>query len=198
VAQAGLAMEAVASPSGWRAQWTRNGQAVGEPIVVESQAAKDMTDLERRFLELFEQGGRPQVDPEKLRAIGRGLFATWFEPAWSAVSAHPDWPGPRELVIRSLDRRVLNLPWELVELSSELPVGCDAAWSLRRSPGGADVADAGALRPGPLRIAFLVAAPIDQAPLDFEREEDAMLRATSRLPGVAVQFAEMGSFEELI
>src|SRR5262249_11271171 len=33
---------------------------------------------------------------------------------------------------------------------------------------------------------------------DYEREEDAMLRATARLPGVAVRFAESGSFEELV
>ncbi len=57
---------------------------------------------------------------------------------------------------------------------------------------------ADSLRPGPLRILFLVAAPIDQAQLDYEREEDAMLRATARLPGVARPVRRVGSFEELV
>ncbi len=110
----------------------------------------------------------------------------------------PDGLALRDLIIRSADRRVLNLPWELVELAADLPVGCDAAWSLRRSPVAKLSPAGGPLRPGPLRILFLAAAPVDQAQLDYEHEEDAMLRATARLPGVAVQFAELGSFDELI
>jgi hypothetical protein len=109
-----------------------------------------MADLERRFLDLFEQGSRPLVDPEGLWAIGLSLFATWFEPAWSAVANHPDGPGPRDLVIRSADRRVLNLPWELVELAPDLPVGRDAARSMRRSPSpvpGVPLSAAGSARP---------------------------------------------------
>jgi hypothetical protein len=193
-----LQIDAAETPTGWRAQWSRDDQPCGGPIIVQDQAARAIADLERRFLELFEQGGRPLVDPEALRAIGRNLFATWFAPAWSDAMAQADGPGPRDLLIRSADRRVLNLPWELVELAPDLPVGCDAAWPLRRSAviGGAQ-AD-GPLRPGPLRILFLAAAPIDQAQLDYEREEDAMLRATTRLPGVAVRFAESGTFEELV
>jgi hypothetical protein len=80
-----LEIDATETPSEWRAQWFRDDAPVGEPIVVQGHAAKAIADLERRFLGLLEQGGRPLVDPEALRAIGRGLFATWFEPAWSAV-----------------------------------------------------------------------------------------------------------------
>ena len=191
-----LQVDPTETPAGWRAQWHRDDRAIGEPILVQNQAAEAMADLSRRFLELFEQGGRPLVDPEALRAIGRGLFATWF-----------DRPGPpsrrmgmgrrRGPVIRA-DRRVLNLPWELVELAPDLPVGCDAAWSCVDRPWGQRAPANGSLRPGPLRIVFLAAAPIDQAQLDYEREEDAMLRATARLPGVAVRFADSGSFEELV
>jgi tetratricopeptide (TPR) repeat protein len=192
-----LQIDATETPPGWRAQWSRDDRPIGEPITVQDQAARAIADLSRRFLEMFEQGGRPLVDPEALRAIGRGLFATWFAPAWSAIAADGDGPGPHDLLIQSADRRVLNLPWELVELAPDLPVGCDAAWSLRRSPLKKTAAADVPLRPGPLRIAFLAAAPTDQDQLDYEREEDAMLGATARLPGVAVQFAELGSFEEL-
>jgi hypothetical protein len=193
-----LQIDPTEAPAGWRAQWSRDDRPVGGPITIHHQTAKEMVDLGRRFLELFEPEDRPLVDPETLRAIGRDLFATWFDPAWSAVTAHGDGPGPRDLIILSEDRRVLNLPWELVELVPDLPVGCDAGWSLRRSPLGAQALTHGELRPGPIRIVLLAAAPINQAQLDYEHEEDAMLRATARLPGVVVNFTELGGFAELV
>src|SRR4029077_19400867 len=56
----------------------------------------------------------------------------------------------------------------------------------------------GPLDPGPLRIVFLASAPIDLLQLDFEREEDAMLRATSRLgQDVIVYISDTGTFDEL-
>ena len=91
---------------------------------------------------------------------------------------------------------MLNLPWELVELAPDLPVGCDAA-SAGRSPSMDATAAAVAFRPGPLRILFLASAPTDQGQLDFEREEDAMLRATAQLQNVSIYFAEAGTFDEL-
>jgi hypothetical protein len=105
-----LQIDATETPPGWQAQWSRADRPIGEPITVQDQAARSMADLSRRFLELFEQDGRPLVDSEALRAIGRGLFATWFEPAWSAIAADGDGPGPRDLIVSSADRRVLNLP----------------------------------------------------------------------------------------
>jgi hypothetical protein len=105
--------------------------------------------------------------------------------------------GPHELFIRTMDPSLLNLPWELIELLDDLPLGCDASWSLRRTPLKLLAAD-GALEPGPLRILFLAAAPVDQPRLDYEREEDAMLRATAHLrEDVIVYFSETGSFQEL-
>jgi hypothetical protein len=50
----------------------------------------------------------------------------------------------------------------------------------------------------PLRVLFLAAEPVNQAPIDYQREEDAMLQATARLGGqVILHSAETGSFEEL-
>src|SRR5438128_2612387 len=123
-----LALDALDPPPGWRARWSLDDQPIGSPIEVAGPAAQNVPDLGRRFLELFEGHVRPLVDPEALRAIGRGLFATWFEPAWATVTARLG-QGPHELLIRGTDRDVLNLPWELVELSPDLPVGCDASWS---------------------------------------------------------------------
>ena len=101
------------------------------------------------------------------------------------------------MVVQSADHDVLNLPWELVELDRDRPVGCDAAWSLCRSPLTGQLEAGGSLRPGPLRILFLASAPTDEAQLDYEREEDAMLRAIARLQDVSVHFAESGSFDTL-
>src|SRR5271165_4174372 len=74
-------------PPGRIGRWFVEGQPAGEPISVVGQAARSMEDLSQRFLRLFEQGGpaeqrtRPFTEPEALRAMGRQLFATWFEPA---------------------------------------------------------------------------------------------------------------------
>jgi hypothetical protein len=190
-------------PPGWNGRWFVESQPAGAPISVVGQAARSMTDLGQRFLYLFEQAGpgearpRPMIEPEALRAMGRELFATWFAPAWPAIQARLTAVGPHQLVVESADHDVLNLPWELVELEGALPLGCDAAWALCRSPLTRPPDPGGPLRPGPLRILFLAAAPTDQAQLDYEREEDAMLRATARLQDVSAHFAESGSFDAL-
>jgi CHAT domain-containing protein len=48
-----------------------------------------------------------------------------------------------------------------------------------------------------LRIVFLAAAPQDQVALDYEKEEEAILRATVKLQGAQLFTAELGTFEEL-
>ncbi|MDR3635324.1 MAG: tetratricopeptide repeat protein [Isosphaeraceae bacterium] len=190
-------------PPGWTGRWFVAGQPIGEPFEVVGAAARSTVELSRRFLNLFERGGptelkaRPYTAPEALRALGRELFATWFEPGWAAVKARLAATGPHQLVVQSTGHDVLNLPWELVELDSERPVGCDAAWALCRSPLDGPLEAGGPLRPGPLRILFLASAPSDQAQLDYEREEDAMLRAIARLQDVSVLFAESGTFDAL-
>ena len=198
-----LDLQITSIATGWRGEWSVDGRPIGEPIPVEVQAFRAMADLNARFTALFEPGGgrernsRPFAEAEALRAMGGLLFATWFEPRRSLVLADLDDAGPHELLVRSPVSEALNLPWELVELAGGRPVGCDAAWSSFRSPLMKAPAPGGALRPGPLRVLFVAAAPIDQPLLDYEREEDAMLRATARLQNVVVHFAEAGSFDEL-
>jgi tetratricopeptide (TPR) repeat protein len=198
-----LRIDPNAPPPGWDGQWFVEGQTAGEPISVAGPAAKSMAALGRRFLGLFEHGGpaeqraRPFTEPDVLRAMGRELFAAWFEPAWRAITPRLASTGPHRLVIQSADHEALNFPWELVELDPDRPVGCDAAWALCRLPLTGRLEAGGPLRPGPLRILFLASAPTDQAQLDYEREEDAMLRAVARLQDVSVHFAESGSFDAL-
>ena len=135
---------------------------------------------------------------DDLRALGEGLKQAWFAPRWADVEANLEGPGPHDLLIRSGDPRILNLPWELVELLPGLPLGCDAGWGPRRMPASGAAPGHVALTPGPLRILFLAAAPTDQRRLFYEREEEAILDATSRLPGrIVLHFSETGCSTEL-
>ena len=50
----------------------------------------------------------------------------------------------------------------------------------------------------PLRILFSASAPLDQPALDYEKEEEAILRIADRLGGkVHLDIAESGTFDEL-
>ena len=192
--------QADASP-GWKTSWSVDGMEVSAPIMVDGPIARGINTVARDFEKLFEpdalgQSRRPLADPPALRAMGRVLFDTWFAPVWDTVGPRVR-AGQHRLLIQSEAAAVLNLPWELVELGDGLPLGCDAAWSLRRTS-LPTLVTGGSLDPGPLRIVFLASAPLDQAQLDFEREEDAMLRATSRLgEDVVVYISDTGTFDEL-
>jgi hypothetical protein len=110
----------------------------------------------------------------------------------------PRLAGGHRLVVRSGDPAVLNLPWELLPVGlGGGPVGCDPAWELYRAHPQAPDADRGPLPPGPPRLLFVAAAPEDQSQLDYEREQEALLRATAELHGAVIHVADMGSFAEL-
>lgn len=132
-----LDIRSLGADAGWQAMWSVDGQTVGAPVTVDDAGAGAVDGLSRRFLEIFEEAGRahrrPRAEPERLRAIGRDLFAQWARPVWADVEGALAATG-NELLIRSGAREVLNLPWELMELTDGLAVGCDAAWSLRRRP----------------------------------------------------------------
>jgi tetratricopeptide (TPR) repeat protein len=198
-----LSLEIAPLPAGtgWTATWSRDAKVVGEPFTVDGERAAATAAIGREFDAIFEsrtQKHRPLVIPEALRILGDRLVQDWFAPRWADVEPNLEKPGPHHLVIRSGDPVILGLPWELIELSPGLPLGCDASWGLRRMPAGAAEAGHGPLSPGPLRILFLAAAPRDQPSLFYEREEEAILDATAHLPGQAVlHFAETGRFDEL-
>ncbi|MCK4342290.1 MAG: tetratricopeptide repeat protein [Phycisphaerae bacterium] len=203
---------------GWRAEWYLGEKVIGQPIPIDGDAARALLDENRRLSELFEQRRRPLTEPGYLYALGRMMFEHWFQPVWETVAAQLG-TGPRSLLIRSNvaagprtgrnvaagprtgrspDREILNLPWELVELVPDLPLGCDPNWTLRRTPLARLQPNGERLTPGPLRILFLAAAPTDQDHLDYEREEDAILTATGRVKQtVYLDFADTGGLAEL-
>jgi tetratricopeptide (TPR) repeat protein/Mrp family chromosome partitioning ATPase len=185
----------------WMASWSVDGVDVGSRITVGGRVAQDINAVARDFEKFFDpdplgQSRRPFVEPTVLRAMGRTLFDAWFAPVWATIDPRVC-GGEHRMLIQSVDAAAVNLPWELVEVSDGLPLGCDAAWFLRRTS-LPTLATGGPLDPGPLRIVFLASAPLGLPQLDFEREEDAMLRATSRLgEDVVVYISDTGTFDEL-
>jgi tetratricopeptide (TPR) repeat protein len=195
VAQLTLALQARDTATPGQAAWFLDGTAAAAPFL---PAGPPAADPARLFLELFEQRAqRPLVEDAALRHLGGRLFEQYFAPVWPVLGPRLQ-PAGHELILRSADRQLLNLPWELVELTPGLPVGCDAAWSLRRTPLPALVDDPAPLGGGPLRLLFVAAAPVDQPQLFYEREEDAIQRVASQLRGdVVLYFGDAGSFDEL-
>lgn len=198
-----LSIEAQTGADGWRGTWTLDGVAVAAPIVVSRAAASELAAMSRRFLDLFEpdaasrEARRPVVDAGDLRAIGRALFERWIAPAWPSIESRLG-VGPHTLLVQTRDPTALNLPWELIELTPGLPLGCDAGWWLRRTPLSVFATGGPPLEAGPLRILFVAAAPTDQPQLDYEAEEDALLGIAGRVGGdVAIVLAETGTFDEL-
>lgn len=193
-----LGVEPHPDQPGWTGRWSVDGVPAGAPFRVAGQDAADLVVVSRGFLDLFERRQRPVVEASTLAGLGAALHRLWFAPAWIDLAPRIPASGA-DLVVASAAAEVLNLPWELVEITPGLPLGCDPGWTLRRLPplpGGMalDVPPPGA---GPLRVLFLAAAPTDQALLDFEKEEDLLLRAAGADPEVSLCFAESGSFAEL-
>ena len=97
------------------------------------ERADTVRKLADRFAAIFESRSveaspQPFTSPEELQGLGLELKRNWFDPRWDQVQASFDGPGPHDLLIRSADPDILNLPWELVELVPGLPLGCDAGW----------------------------------------------------------------------
>lgn len=185
-----------ATPDTWHGQWRVEEDAVGDPIVADAQTAAQIAKLSDTFAAFFEQPGqRPFVRAELLHELGREMHNLWIAPIWQQLEPHLTDPH-RTLLIRTTSPTALNLPWELIELDGGGPLGCDPAWRLFRTP-LAQLSSAAQARPGPLRVLFLAAAPIEQAQLDFEREEDAISTVCPRVNDVVLRIVDNGTVDEL-
>ena len=100
-------------------------------------------------------------------------------------------PGAR-LTIASSIPEVLQLPWELLPLFDRQTGGSDS-FSIIRLPRATDglIASSLKLSPGPLRVLFLAAEP-----LDFEEEEQSILEVAEGLD-MTLAICESGTWEEL-
>jgi tetratricopeptide (TPR) repeat protein len=185
-------------PTDWQLHWVCDGQAIGEPIPLEAATLSAARAASRRFLDRFESKHRPFMDWTELQGLGTFLFDWVLTRVWEELQRHLG-AEAHQLVLRCDDPDLLNLPWELLELQPGLPVGCDPGWAVIRSSFQPTARPSAPLDPGSLRLLFLAAAPTDQRQLDFEREEDAMLRATGLLGQevIVLPFAETGGIQEL-
>src|ERR1039458_2875364 len=164
---------------------------------VSATAQARIEEQASRLMELFETGIRPLMDPVALRELGQSLHDTYLKPfPGGAVEFKDD--GPGQVLVSSKLPSFLNLPWELLPDANGGLLAEATQWTIRRSH-RPDLPTAGArLVAPPLRILFTACAPTDQAGLDYEREEEAILRIADRLGGlVHLEIAETGTFGEL-
>ncbi len=119
-----------------------------------------------------------------------GLFHLFLESSGQDF-ANMILPGAR-LTVASQIPEVLQLPWELLHLSRQ-PSGSEEG-SIIRLPAAADglIASSTKLWPGPLRVLFLAAEP-----LDFEEEEQSIQKVAEGLD-MTVVISESGTWVELL
>ncbi len=127
-----------------------------------------------------------------LPILGAGLFHLFLEAGWQEFGSKV-LPGGR-LVISSSIPEVLQLPWEELRLPGlENTLGQSDKFSILRHPKSSVGLSTSShdLSPGPLRVLFLAAEP-----LEFEREESEMLKIAEGLE-LILEISDTGTLEEL-
>jgi hypothetical protein len=172
----------------------QDGRVITSNQSLSQSETEALSSISRQYGSLFEQRGTPQLSIKEQESIGRRLFSLWLASSWDKIQVASG--SKRTLVIASDMPDVLNLPWELLLPPDGDFLGIDPLFSIRRLPNAKELARFdGELRARPLRLLFLACAPTDQHPLDFELEEDALLKAISA--DVIYDSGDMGSFDEL-
>jgi hypothetical protein len=175
-----------------------DGKAITSNQSLSLQGSRVVREVSQSFGALFEQGCRPEKDADSQRALGKQLFDLWLAPSWEKIKAGVPVGALRFLVIASEAPEILNLPWELLLPPDGEFLGINPLFRIRRLPGsGKQLAPfAGELRPRPLRLLFMACSPTDLPELDYEREEEALLRAIAG-QDVAFDSCDLGTFDEL-
>jgi tetratricopeptide (TPR) repeat protein len=175
-----------------------DGKAITSNQSLSLQDSRTVREASRSFGSLFEQGYRPEMDADSQRALGKQLFDLWLASSWEKIKAGVPVGALRFLVIASEAPEILNLPWELLLLPDGEFLGINPLFRIRRLPGsGKQLAPfKGELRPRPLRLLFMACSPTDLPELDYEREEEALLRSVAG-QDVAFDSCDLGTFDEL-
>src|SRR5438105_1458374 len=162
--------------------------------------SQNVRELSRRYNALFEQRYAPQLASDALKTIGAELFDIWLARVWDKVRELCPPGSGRLLAVASDVADVLNLPWELLRPAGGEFVGVDAKFNVRRLPwpDRRPIPFEGQLRPRPLRVLFMACAPKDQHPLDYEREEESLLKVIAKAgPNVVFDSGDLGTLDEL-
>jgi tetratricopeptide (TPR) repeat protein len=172
---------------------TINGQKIMDRGLspIESQ---QIGEIHRKYASLFEKDCRVSESVhaanDYLDIIGEELFHLIFEFAWGNLK--PKMEVGADFIIVSPVPEILGLPWEFLKFPDGSVMGFDPRFSLRRFPKNIEMQSAyPLLSSGPLRILFIACKP-----LDYEKEELAMLRLIGGLDAV-LRIGDTGSFEEL-
>ena len=110
--------------------------------------------------------------------------------------------GSRQLEIRttltldSLQRLLLNLPWELMVWNQQYLAADAVLYEVVRRVGDANPA-APPARYKDLTLAFMAADPEFNGGLQYEREESAILKATSHASNLNLWVEERGNLDSL-
>ncbi|MBM4050731.1 MAG: hypothetical protein FJ279_37005, partial [Planctomycetes bacterium] len=144
----------------------------------------------------FESGKPPLADPVALAQLGGQLRDTFLAPLYTTTNPLTEHQG--SLLFASSSPDFLNLPWELLPRPDGAFLVSDGRWSIRRATAKALPAATAPRVARPLRILFTACAPTQLAGLDYEKEEEAILRIADRLGDkVHLDIAEAGAFDEL-
>ena len=165
-----------------------DGNVVAERTLnpVQTQQVQEMAS---QYFSLLQGAGLARAK-SYLPILRDGLFHLFLESCGQDFAAMI-LPGAR-LTVASTIPEVLQLPWELLHLSRQ-PGGSEEG-SIIRLPKTADglIASSTSLTPGPLRVLFLAAEP-----LDFEEEEQSIQKVAEGLDMTLV-ISESGTWEELL
>lgn len=190
----------------WQAVWTCDGAVIGDPVTLAESSVKSMQDFTMQFDRVFSRttndgfAVRPLLPAAALEDLGRRLLevASGKQQVLNNTIADSTTDEVHQITIRSDQAEALNLPWELLPHGPNgAVIGCDRRWSVFRTGIDDSVDMRQPVPAGPLRILFMAAAPRDQKPLDYEKEEDAILSVVTTLQGARIFVGEMGSVEEL-
>ena len=142
-----------------------------------SVESKEVRAISHQYVSLFEHGCAPHMSPIDQATMGKRLFDLWLASSWGKIKVPPG--TRRVLVIASEIPEILNLPWEALVLPDGKHIGINPNFSIRRLPRSEGLLPEfkGELKPLPLRLLYMACSPTDEALLDYELEEESLLKA---------------------
>jgi tetratricopeptide (TPR) repeat protein len=189
-----ITMETTPSQSTFHYHVLQDGRIVSSNQNLSETDTNAVHDISRQYALLFELFDTPALSIQAQEQLGKRLFDLWLASIWDDIKIPMS--SKRILVIASDASDVLNLPWELMLPPDGDFLGVDPLFSIRRQPNVKELAKFdGDYRARPLRLLFMACAPVDQNPLDYELEEESLLKAISG--DVIFDSCDMGTFDEL-
>lgn len=167
-----------------------DGNVLAERTLTPVQT-QQVQDMAAQYFSL-QKDGFSAAAKDYLPILGNTLTQLFIKSGDQGVFASVQSGG--HLTVVSPIPEVLLLPWEMLSLSERSAVaGPDAMRSIIRLPGAESqlAAASGQPAPGPLRVLFLAAEP-----LDYEAEEQSMERISEGLD-IDLLICEEGTIEEL-